>query len=155
MTGSLEEEPVGPRFTWGYFRGRRRNLPPVLVMGVLAFAGAAMWYFQERESWSEGEVRDAVKSAAHALDGTAHRPASYPRYGELIDQAIEASGEGPRGGLRIEKRSVGATDADHFELTPGPGGAVYCMTIRPKERMGPWEEGTDLLSVTAEAGSCR
>ncbi|MCF3179535.1 hypothetical protein IPZ70_06180 [Streptomyces polychromogenes] len=155
MTGSLEEEPGGPRFTWGYFPGRRRNLPTALVIGVLAFEGAATWYLQESESWSEGEVRDAVKSAAHTLDGTAHRPATYARYAELIDQAIKASGDGPSSGLRIEHRYVGSTDADHFELAPGGGGPVYCMTIRPKERIGPWEEGTDRLSVTAEAGSCR
>ncbi|MEV6199047.1 hypothetical protein AB0M64_03630 [Streptomyces sp. NPDC051771] len=129
----MSEEPVFVRSGWGTGRYVYNHRNPVgLALIVLASLVALGVLFGARaeSTWSEGELRDAVRRAVADLEGKGHYTTLAGDRGFLIAEAIQESGIGPRYGVETHKEedggyTVGTEDTDteycvRVALTPDP-----------------------------------
>jgi hypothetical protein len=162
MNEDHDAEPVFVRSKWGTSRYVYNPNNPVgmaLIIGSLLFAGGGMYALHDSSSWSEGELHDAVHSAAESLEARAQQVGGFRgSYKELIADAIENSGEGPEFGMvSVSPQSEWeeTTSADLFEVTTDDVDAAYCLHVTPTEpESDTYTSVTLALGVKVEAGGC-
>ncbi|MEW2633878.1 hypothetical protein AB0903_20030 [Streptomyces sp. NPDC048389] len=153
-------EPVFVRSKWGTSRYVYNPNSPVgmaLIVGSLLFAAVGLFSLHDSSSWSEGELHDAVHSAAESLDARPQRVGGFRgSYEELIADAIENSGEGPEFamvGVSPRSDTKDDTSVDRFEITTDDVDDSYCMSVSPPEP-DTFTSVTVTLGVSVEAGDC-
>ncbi|MFG3497230.1 hypothetical protein [Streptomyces sp. NPDC047928] len=139
MSGDHHDEPVFVRSNWGtnrYVYNTRNPVGLALTVGALLFAGGGMYTLHDSSRWSEGELRDAVHAAARSLEAEPRVTYLHYGYDDMIEEAIEAAGEGPSNGWGLSvSRDRWAEEAgpDRFDITTSDTKAAYCMTVAPPE----------------------
>ncbi|MFJ3702980.1 MULTISPECIES: hypothetical protein [unclassified Streptomyces] len=165
MRRDHDDEPVFRRSEWGttrYVYNPRNPIGLALIIGSLLFAVGALYHLRASSSWSEGELRDAVHSAAGALESEDQKFASWTGgYGSMIRDAIEDSGEGPSTGGAVSVSEVDDTydqDADatvdRFEVSTEDVDTVYCLGVSPPEPEPTLDSVELTLTVTVDEGRC-
>ena len=160
MNEDHDAEPVFVRSKWGTSRYVYNPNNPVgmtLIVGSLLFAAGGLFALHDSSSWSEGELHDAVHSAAESLDARSQQVGGFRgSYEELIADAVENSGEGPEFGLVSVSPQSGTEDttsADLFEITTDDVDDAYCLRVSPPEP-DTYTSVTVTLGVTVDAGEC-
>ncbi|MFE4691413.1 hypothetical protein ACFRH6_15290 [Streptomyces sp. NPDC056749] len=167
MRRDHDDEPVFRRSEWGttrYVYNPRNPIGLALIIGSLLFAVGALYHLRASSSWSEGELHDAVHSAAGTLESEDQTFASWTGgYNSMIRDAIEDSGEGPSTGGAVSVSEVDDTydrDApagvDRFEVSSEDVDTVYCLSVSPPEpEPEPTLEDVELsLAVGVDEGRC-
>ncbi|MFG2761426.1 hypothetical protein [Streptomyces wuyuanensis] len=123
----MSEEPVFIRSKWGTSRYvyNHRNpvglaliiLTPLIVFGVL-------FGMHADSTWSEGELRDAVRKGVADLDGKRHYTSLESDHGLLIAEAIRESGIGPGHGV-----DTGEGEDGRYTVSTDDTEAEYCVRI--------------------------
>ncbi|MET7916469.1 hypothetical protein ABZU45_11110 [Streptomyces avermitilis] len=135
-----------------------------VAAAVMAFQGFRALDFADDNSWSAGELGQAVEQAASTLEEEPHIDDEYADYSDLIEQEVEDAGEGMGPGYAVTVES--ADSQDDYEITAEGTDAVYCMRISQKEsdeggfavpgasdQQGTYVPEYDLSATTAE-GTC-
>lgn len=159
-----ETEPVFIRSRWGTNRYVYNPANPAglfLIAFSLLVAGGVMYGLRDGSSWSEGELHDAVHTAAASLEARPQLMDAYSGgYQELIRREIEAAGEGPEyGGVNVALEEyvddgAGAPAGSHFEVGADDVEDLYCLRISPPEPETVLSSVTVRLSVSVTAGRC-
>ncbi|MFC9408898.1 hypothetical protein ACFRAA_13515 [[Kitasatospora] papulosa] len=165
MRRDHDDEPVFRRSEWGttrYVYNPRNPIGLGLIIGSLVFAVVALYSLHASSSWSEGELRDAVHSAARTLEAEDQTFASWTGgYRSMIRDAIEDSGEGPSSGGPVSVSEVDDTydrDApdgvDRFEVGSEDVDTVYCVGVSPPEPEPTLDKVELDLAVSVDEGRC-
>ncbi|MFF4166524.1 hypothetical protein [Streptomyces sp. NPDC001741] len=159
------DEPVFRRSQWGttrYVYNARNPVGRGLIIGSLLFAVGALYYLQASSSWSEGELHDAVHSAARTLEAEDQVVGSWAGdYRSMIRDAIEDSGEGPSTGSTVHVSEVDDTydrdagaSVDRFEVSTEDVDTVYCLSVSPQEPEFTMSSVEVAVSVTVNENRC-
>ncbi|MEU1485594.1 hypothetical protein [Streptomyces sp. NPDC005752] len=160
-----DDEPVFRRSEWGttrYVYNPRNPIGLTLIIGSVLFAAGALYHLRASSSWSEGELHDAVHSAARTLEAEDQKFASWTGgYSSMIRDAIEDSGEGPSTGGVVRVSEVddtydrdADTTVDRFEAGTEDVDTVYCLSVSPPEPE-PAVTSVELpLTVIVDEGRC-
>ncbi|WMX45804.1 hypothetical protein [Streptomyces roseicoloratus] len=122
-----DDEPVFIRSKWGTNRYVYNPNNPVglALIAITLLVGLGALVIHEFEStWSEGELRDAVRSANRTLDGGIHDPYRHFSISSQIQDAIEQSGEGPDRGVEVDEEGDGL-----YEITTVDTKGEFCMRV--------------------------
>ncbi|MGA5873219.1 hypothetical protein [Streptomyces cinereoruber] len=164
----MSEEPVFVRSGWGTGRYvyNHRN-PAGLALIVLASLIAIGGFFGMRaeSTWSEGEIRDAVRKGVADLDGKGHYTTLAGDRGSLIAEAIRENGIGPGYGVETRKEedggyTVGTEDTDteycvRVTLTPDPDPPVVIPGTEDLPPPAPDMLAFYVSRATLSKGACR
>ncbi|MFG3344298.1 hypothetical protein ACGF1Z_04435 [Streptomyces sp. NPDC048018] len=123
----MSEEPVFVRSKWGTGRYVYNHRNPVgLALIVLAplIALGVMFGMQAESTWSESELRDAVRKGVADLEGKQHYTSLESDRGFLIAEAIQESGIGPRYGVYTHKDEGGG-----YTVSTADTESEYCVRI--------------------------
>ncbi|WP_405881481.1 hypothetical protein OG762_24680 [Streptomyces sp. NBC_01136] len=149
MSESREPVFLRTRTSPGYAYNPRNPIGLALIFGSLLLAGGGVYYFEASSKWSEGELRTAVHEAAANLEKEPHVNDEFLGFDALIDEAIDATGEGPSTGAGI--RHVMNPDAtDDYTITGNGTDATFCMHVLAT----PTSETYAVLTVKVTNGAC-
>ncbi|MEU0132740.1 hypothetical protein ABZ172_01680 [Streptomyces sp. NPDC006296] len=164
MRADHGDEPVFIRSNWGtsrYVYNPRNPIGLALIIGTLVLVGGFFWHLRASSTWSEGEFRDAVHSAARSLEGSDQKFASWTGgYDMMIGDAIEDSGKGPEhtvvdvSAVDDEYDEDAPAGEDRFEVSVEDVDTVYCMRVSPPEPEPALDAVELSLSVTVDEGRC-
>ncbi|MDT0381329.1 hypothetical protein RM572_21460 [Streptomyces sp. DSM 42041] len=164
-----DHEPVFVRSRWGtnhYTYNPGNPVGVVLIVASLVAVAGFVLVMQNRASLSGDELRDAVHTAAEALEQEPHTKASFGGYSGAVEDALDdaVANSDSTVGPRVE--AVG--DSDDYEITGSSPetdtDAAYCMhitqSVAPEGGIGiPTEGGGAVLeehdlSVSVSEGRC-
>ncbi|WP_406861687.1 hypothetical protein ABZO31_14880 [Streptomyces sp. HUAS MG47] len=151
----MSEEPVFIRSKWGtsryvYNHNNPVGLALIILTPIIAFG--ALFLMQAESSWSDGELRDAVRQANRTLDGSVHAPYVHSSVSIHIRDAVEETGVGPDLGVKVFEYDEG-----QYEISTDDTTVEFCMQVKEllleKDPISPvYAERTLQTSVTE--GSC-
>ncbi|NEB35992.1 hypothetical protein [Streptomyces sp. SID14515] len=165
MSKDHDDEPIFIRSNWGtsrYVYNPRNPVGAGLIIGSLLFAAGGIFYLYASSSWSEGELRDAVRVAVRNLESEPQTLGSWTGgYDSMIRDALEESGEGPsNGGVVYVEDADNPYDedadrsVDRFEVTAKDVDAAFCLSVSPPEPEPGLTSIQVSLSITVEEGDC-
>ncbi|GHG24641.1 hypothetical protein [Streptomyces hydrogenans] len=164
----MSEEPVFVRSGWGsgrYVYNHRNPVGRALIVLAPLIALGGLFGMWADSTWSEGEIRDAVRKGVADLDGKRHYTSLAGDHGFLIAEAIRESGIGPGYGVEMRKEEDGG-----YTVSTEDTDAEYCVrvTLTPDKEppvVFPGTEdlpppGPDMLAfyvshATFNEGACR
>ncbi|BAU87311.1 hypothetical protein SLA_6444 [Streptomyces laurentii] len=123
----MSEEPVFVRSKWGtnrYVYNVNNPVGRALIVLALLVAGGVLFGLRAESTWSEGELRDAVRKGVADLDGTQHYTSLDDDHGSLIAEAIRKSGIGPGHGVDTEKEESGG-----YTVSTKDTETAYCVRV--------------------------
>lgn len=164
----MSEEPVFVRSPWGtsrYVYNHRNPVGLALIIMAPLIALGVMLGMRAESTWSEGEIRDALRQGVANLDGKGHYTSLESDRGSLIVEAIRETGIGPRYGVETHKEenggyTVGTEDTDteycvHVTLTPDPAPPVVIPGTEDLPPPGPDMLDFYVSHATFSEGACR
>ncbi|MFE6104035.1 hypothetical protein ACFVQ4_29315 [Streptomyces laurentii] len=123
----MSEEPVFVRSTWGtnrYVYNVNNPVGRALIVLALLIAGGVLFGLHAESTWSEGELRDAVRKGVADLDGKQHYTSLDDDHGSLIAEAIRKSGIGPGYGVDTKKKESGG-----YTVSTKDTETEYCVRV--------------------------
>jgi hypothetical protein len=164
-----DHEPVFVRSRWGtsrYVYNPRNPAGVVLILASLAVAAGGLLFMRDSTSLNEDELRDAVHTAAEALEQEPHTDPPYGDYTGLVRDALDDAAADSDSTVGPAVEAVG--DSDDYEVTGGYSendtDAVYCMhiaqSVSPEGGSGIATEDGGIvpdqydLSVSVSEGRC-
>ncbi|MET9498187.1 hypothetical protein [Streptomyces sp. NPDC006552] len=145
VLGSVNQQWLRQRFSSD--RGRATTAPSgwyrflfLLAAALAAYQGGKGLWSVDKTSWSTGELRDSVHSAASAMESEPRLRDAYDDYSSLIQQEVERAGEGmgPYVDIKVE-----AVDEHAYAVTATGAGSGLCMDVSATEsdQGGMWVPG--------------
>ncbi|MFF1481040.1 hypothetical protein ACFVYD_26395 [Streptomyces sp. NPDC058301] len=156
-TSDREPEPVFIRVGWGGRWGYNPANPVglALIFLTLAFVAVAILVVNDQSDWSEGELRDAARQAAHDLDGST-QPNIDPSqrfsggdYARTIEDAMKNTGAAQWFVDPIVLRSHGE-DQGAYDITGSGTYAAFCMHLT----VSPFGGGQAVIGARVTDGAC-
>ncbi|MFI8520881.1 hypothetical protein ACIGEZ_24090 [Streptomyces sp. NPDC085481] len=123
----MSEEPVFVRSKWGtsrYVYNHRNPVGLALIVLTPLIALGGLFGMQAESTWSESELRDAVREGVADLEGKQHYTSLESDRGFLIADAIRESGIGPGYGVDTHKDEGGGYTVSTVDTE-----TEYCVRI--------------------------
>jgi hypothetical protein len=123
----VSEEPVFVRSKWGtnrYVYNVNNPVGRALIVLALLIAGGVLFGLHAESTWSEGELRDAVRKGVADLEGRRHFTSLDDDHGSLITEAIRETGIGPRYGVDARKEESG-----QYTVSTKDTETEYCVRV--------------------------
>ncbi|GAA3398549.1 hypothetical protein [Streptomyces roseoviridis] len=163
----MSEEPVFVPSRWGtgrYVYNHRSPVGLALIALTSLVALGVLIGMQAESTWSESELRDAVREGVQGLEGKRHYTSLESDHGLLITEAMRESGIGPGHGVDTRQGDGGGytvstedTDGEYcvrvtFTLDDQPPVVLPGAEDRPPP--GPGMLAFYLSHATASKGRC-
>ncbi|MFD5328386.1 hypothetical protein [Streptomyces sp. NPDC127092] len=123
----MSEEPVFVRSRWGtsrYVYNHRNPVGLALIILTPLVALGLLFGMRAGSTWSEGELRDAVRQGVADLDGRRHYTSLESNHGFLIAEAVRESGIGPGHGVETREEHDG-----RYTVSTDDTETEYCVHI--------------------------
>ncbi|WP_329399992.1 hypothetical protein [Streptomyces melanogenes] len=150
-----EPEPVFTRVNGRFAYNPANPVGLTLILLTLAFVAVAVLVVNDQSDWSEGELRDAARQAAHDLDGSTQRaidpsPAfSGGDYARTIEDAMKNTGAAQWFVDPVVLRGHGK-DASAYDITGAGTDAAFCMHLT----VSPFGDGQAVIGARVTDGTC-
>ncbi|WP_175410290.1 hypothetical protein [Streptomyces sp. TRM64462] len=152
------DEPVFVRRGGKYVYNHRNPVARVLMVVSLLLVGWLVYDMYDDGRWSDGELRDAVHTAARSMEAEPRRESYLSTFGydSLIKDEIYAGGEGPEHSVQVT--DAGGGTGTRFEVTTPDTDTAYCVSVSPPRPEGPRDltapDAEVQLSVAVAEGAC-
>ncbi|WP_406529252.1 hypothetical protein [Streptomyces sp. I8-5] len=123
----MSEEPVFIRSKLGtsrYVYNHRNPVGLALIILTPLVALGVLFGMQAESTWSEGELRDAVRKGVRDLSGKRHYTSLEGNHGYLIAEAIREGGIGPGRGVDTREEEGGG-----YTVSTEDTETEYCVRI--------------------------
>ncbi|MGW7264935.1 hypothetical protein [Streptomyces sp. NPDC054842] len=147
----------------GYVYNARNPVGRALIVLTTVALVGFLYYIFDSSRWSEGEWRDAVNEAADTLEAKPYTLNGYTRYEDLIEEAVQATREGPEHSLiRVEAITDSSATAgkaagtgqgpDTYVISTDDVDIIYCMRVSPPQPATTMSTRVVTLSVQLSKG---
>lgn len=154
-TSDREPEPVFTRANGRFAYNPANPVGLTLIFLTLAFVAVAFFVVNDQSDWSEGELRDAARQAAHDLDGSTQpnmdpsRAFSGGDYARTIEDAMKNTGAAQWFVDPVVLRGHGKESAA-YDITGAGTDAAFCMHLT----VSPFGDGLAVIGARVTDGTC-